>query len=97
MHIISRKMLLDYWSRHPDAEGALKAWHAEAKHATWTTPAVIKQLYRTSSILPDNRVVFDIKGGKYRLVVRINYPARIIFIRFIGTHREYDLIDATKI
>jgi len=72
----------------------LEAWHYEAKRAQWTTPADIKAQYRSASILKDNRVVFNIAGNKYRLVVRINYDSKTVFVRFIGTHRDYDQIDA---
>jgi mRNA interferase HigB len=85
----------EYWKNHSNAEQALKAWYSEAKYAQWKSPADIKEGYPRSSILPDNRVVFRIKGNNYRLVVKINYDYRQVFIRLIGTHAEYDKIDAT--
>ena len=99
MHIISRKKLKQFYeqSKYKDAEGPLEAWFYEARHADWLTPADIKALYRSADILKDNRVVFNIGGNKYRLVIKINYPTKTVFIRFIGTHREYDRIDAEVI
>ena len=99
MHVIKRKTLVEFYQRsgHQDAKGPLEAWHYEAKHAQWASPADIKALYRSASILRDNRVVFNIAGHKYRLIVRINYDSQTVFVRFIGTHREYDKIDAEVI
>lgn len=99
MHIIKRKTLIDFYSqpRYLDAKGPLDAWFYEADHAQWKSPAEIKAQYRSASILKDNRVVFNIAGNKYRLVVRINYVSKTVFVRFIGTHREYDQIDAEVI
>ncbi|MEX0594083.1 MAG: type II toxin-antitoxin system HigB family toxin [Balneolaceae bacterium] len=97
MRIISRKALRDFWLVHSDSGNALASWFSEAKHAKWETPADIKQSYPHASILPGNRVVFNIKGNTYRLVVKINYDYGQVFIRFVGTHAEYDKIDATTI
>lgn len=99
MHIIKRKTLMEFYqqSGHGDAKQPIEAWYNEAKHANWGSPADIKAHYRSASILKDNRVVFNIGGNKYRLVVRINYFSKTVFIRFIGTHREYDKIDAEEI
>lgn len=99
MHVIKRKPLVDFYEQqgHQDAKGALEAWYYEATHAQWASPADIKALYSSASILKDNRVVFNIAGNKYRLIVRINYGSRTVFVRFIGTHREYDKIDAEVI
>jgi len=97
MRIISRKRLVEFWQTHPDAEQPLRAWFAEAKQASWLTPVDIKTLYRNASILPGSRVVFNIKGNDYRFVVLVDYRFGRIFIRFIGTHREYDHIDAARI
>ena len=94
MHVISRKTLREFWEAHPDSEGPLKAWHAEAKAALWQTPAQIKARYRTASILRNSRVVFNIGGNKYRLIVRVNYKCGTVYVRFIGTHSDYDRIDA---
>jgi mRNA interferase HigB len=97
MRIIARKALRDFWERHRDAEEALKAWYQDAQHATWKTPTDIRQTYATASIIAHNRVVFNIRGNTYRLVVAINYEFSIVYIRFVGTHRAYDQIDATII
>ena len=97
MRIISKKTLKDYWVKEPAAKAALEAWHAEAKSAEWSSPADVKASYRTASILKDGRVVFNIHGNKYRLVVWINYPYRVVYVRFIGTHVQYDRIDAQTI
>jgi len=97
MHIISRKKLVEFWEQHADAEGSLKAWYYHAKRAQWLTPADVQKDYGDDAILPDNRAVFNIKGNQYRLVVRFNYAAQSIYIRFVGTHAEYNRIDATNI
>jgi mRNA interferase HigB len=97
MRIISRRRLVEFWEYHPDAEQPLRAWYAETKKANWKSPAEIKTIYRGASILPGNRVVFNIKGNTYRLVVLVEYSQGKMFIRFVGTHAEYDRIDATTI
>ncbi|PNU21369.1 addiction module toxin RelE [Geothermobacter hydrogeniphilus] len=95
--IIAKRTLREFWKSHPDSEEALKSWHAEAKAANWQNPAEIKAQYRSASVLKDSRVVFNICGNKYRLIVKINYAASIVLIRFIGTHKEYDAIDAETV
>lgn len=96
--IISIKKLREFWDeRFPDSEQALKAWYAEAKSANWQSPTDIKAQYGNASILKGSRVVFNICGNKYRLIVKINFPASIVYIRFVGTHKEYDAIDAGTI
>ncbi|RLB93102.1 MAG: type II toxin-antitoxin system HigB family toxin [Deltaproteobacteria bacterium] len=97
MRVISRKKLKEFWEKHPDARQSLQAWYADAKHADWKTPTDIKNIHNNVSLLANNRVVFNIKGNKYRLVVAAQYKYRIIYIRFIGSHREYDKIDAASI
>lgn len=94
MRIIARSTLKEFWKKHKDAQQPLLAWFKEAKSARWGNPAIIKQQYVSASILKHNRVVFNIAGNKYRLVVAINYEIKIVFIKFIGTHAEYDNIDA---
>ena len=99
MHVISRKKLIDFYrqtDRH-DAKGPLEAWYYEAKHAQWSSPTEVKAQYASASIIADNRVVFNIGGNKYRLIVRMNYDSKTAFVRFIGTHGEYDKIDAEVI
>jgi mRNA interferase HigB len=97
MRIITRKALRDFWERYPDAEASLKAWFHDAQRANWSSPNDIRQVYASASIIDSHRVVFNIRGNNYRLVVAINYAYKIIYIRFIGTHREYDQIDAATI
>ncbi len=97
MRIISRKILREFWAKHADAQQALQAWYHDAKRARWKTPADIKKVYRNASIVANNRVVFNIKGNDYRLVVAIQYQTGIAYIRFVGTHNEYDKIDAATI
>ncbi len=83
--------------KYPDAEEPLQAWYREALHAKWTNPHIIKVQYRSASVLQSGRVIFNIAGNKYRLVVKINYSSGIVFIRFIGTHRQYDRIDVETV
>lgn len=97
MRVISRKTLKAFWERHADAEQPLKAWFYETKAASWKSFTDIKARYATAGVLPGNRVIFNIKGNTYRLIVRIHYNTGIVFIRFIGSHAEYDRIDATTI
>lgn len=97
MRIIARKTLRDFWETHPDAEQPLRAWFHDAKVAAWTGPAHIRSVYATASFLANNRVVFNIHGNRYRLIVTINYDYRVVYIRFIGSHTEYDRIDAATI
>ena len=99
MRIISRKTLRLFWEKpeYGDAEQSLKAWFKEVSDADWMSPAAIKEVFRSASIVANNRVVFNICGNKYRLVVRVNYPYRVIYIRFIGTHAQYDRINVEEI
>ena len=99
MRIIAIKILKEFWikSEKKDSEQALKAWYAEVKHEKWRNSAEIKGKYKNASIINKNRIVFNIKGNKYRLVVAIKYEFQIIFIRFIGTHEEYNKIDVKNI
>ncbi len=97
MRVISRRTLQDFWEHHADAEQPLRAWFKEAKAADWRTPADVRARYATASFLADDRVVFNIKGNHYRLVVAVKYSRRIVFVRFVGTHTEYDEIDANTV
>jgi len=97
MRIISGKALKDFWQAHADATEPLKAWFHEAKVADWKSFGDIKERYRSADVLPGQRVVFNIKGNTYRLVVKIHYNTRVVYIRFVGTHAEYDKIDAKTI
>ena len=97
MRVISVASLRAFWLQHPDAEQPLKAWFEEASKATWTQPSDIKAQYRSASILKNRRVVFNIKGNDYHLVVAVAYRLQIIYVKFIGTHQQYDAIDAHAI
>lgn len=97
MRIIAKGTLRKFWQAHANAEGPLKAWYAEAKKASWKNPTQIKARYRSADHLGGNRIVFDIGGNKYRLVVKFHFSTGIGFIRFVGTHAEYDKIDAKDI
>ena len=100
MRVISKRTLRKFWedsSQHRDAQASLEAWHGEALNAHWKTPQAIKEQFRSASILKNNRIVFNIAGNKYRLIVSIDYGRQACFIRFIGTHKQYDNIDAEVI
>ena len=97
MRILAKRTLRAFWAQHPQAQGPLEAWHQETEGADWAGPGDVKTEYRSASVLAGNRVVFNIAGNKYRLVVKINYPYRIVYIRFVGTHADYDRIDAGTI
>ena len=97
MRVISRKWLNQLARRHPAAKPGLDTWFHEAEAADWANPTQVKEQYATASILRSGRVVFNIGGNKYRLVVRINYAYRVVYIRFAGKRSEYDQIDAEEI
>ena len=97
MRIIAKGTLRKFWLRHVDAEEPLLAWYREVKKADWDTPASLKEMYGSASIVGGNRAIFNIKGNDYRLVVKINCRHRVVYIRFIGNHRMYDAIDAQSI
>lgn len=97
MRIISRKALRAFWEKHPYARQPLQAWYADVKRANWKTPGDIQRVYRNASFIANDRVVFNLKGNRYRLIVAVQYPFGIVYIRFVGTHREYDRIDAATI
>jgi len=97
MRIIALGTLRIFWQKHADAEIPLRSWYAAASRADWRDPADVKAAYRSASFIANNRVVFNIKGNEYRLVVAVHYNRGMMFIRFIGTHREYDKIDAATI
>ena len=97
MRVIAASTLRAFWERHPDAEPPLKAWYAEAANATWIQPADIKETYRSASVLKNRRVVFNIKGNDYRLIVAIAYKLQIVYVKFVGTHKEYDQVDAETV
>jgi mRNA interferase HigB len=97
MRVIAKKILREFWDKYTDSEQQLKTWYKEASNAKWSSPNDIKKEYARASIIGDNRVVFDICGNKYRLIAKINYERQWVFIRFIGTHKEYDNVDAKNI
>ena len=97
MRIIALGPLREFWKTHRDTEIPLRSWYALASRADWRAPADIKAAYRNASFIANNRVVFNIKGNDYRLVVAVQYNRRMLFVRFIGTHREYDRIEAGTI
>ena len=97
MKIVAVKTLRDFWERHPAAEQPLKSWFDEAKQANWLSPADIKARYRTASFLHERRVVFNIKGNDYRLIVAVAYQIGVVYIKFLGTHAEYDKVDALTV
>ena len=97
MHIIALRALREFWIKHPQAEAPLRSWYTATSHANWRMPVDIKAAHPTASFLVNNRVVFNIKGNTYRLMVAVRYTSGILWIRFIGTHAEYDRIDATTI
>jgi mRNA interferase HigB len=100
VRVISKQALRRFWegaSGRDDARRALEAWHREARRAAWQSPQDIKRQYVSASVLKGGRVVFNICGNRYRLVVRINFALQIVFIRFVGTHVQYDAIDAETV
>ena len=97
MRVIAKKILRDFWGKHPDCEQQLKTWYHEAEKSIWRFPKDIKKEYPSASFLADNRVIFNIKGNNYRLFVKLNYDYLMIWIRFIGTHSEYDKINPNTI
>lgn len=97
MRVIALRTLRNFWELHADSEVPLRAWYHEAKEAHWNTPAAVKAKFGNASILGGNRVVFNIKGNDYRLVVKVNYPRQVIYIRYIGTHTAYNRINAEEV
>ncbi len=97
MRVIAKSALRSFWEKHKDAENTLKGWYEEAARATWKTPSDIKAAYATASFLSHNRVVFNIRGNHYRLVVHVRYDIERVYIRFVGTHADYDRIAALTI
>jgi mRNA interferase HigB len=97
VRIISRRTIREFWHRHPDTEQALRSWFYDGRRAVWKSPADIKRTYANASIIGGNRVVFNIKGNRYRLVVAINYDYQICYIRFLGSHVEYEQIGAERV
>jgi mRNA interferase HigB len=97
MRVIAISTLRDFWTKHPQAETSLRSWFADVTRADWKTPADIKAAHRNASFVGRSRVVFNIKGNDYRLIVAVHYNRGMMYIRFVGTHAEYDAIDAGKV
>ena len=97
MHIIAKRTLREFWEQHPDAKDILESWYNQVRRADWQSPAQVMLTWPRSSIIGNNRAVFRIKGNEYRLVAGIFYPGRKVYIRFIGTHAEYNRINAEEI
>ena len=97
MRVVAVKTLRDFWVAHPDCEQSLLAWFDEVSNATWTQPPDIKAAYASASILKSRRVVFNIKGNDYRLIVAVAYGLGVVYVKFIGTHKQYDMINAETV
>lgn len=97
MRVISKATLEAFWNVHPDSKQPLLAWHDEAKSAKWAAPQDIRNQYASASFIGNNRVIFNIKGNNYRLIVAVAYRFQAVYIKFIGTHAEYDRIDAATV
>ena len=97
MRIIAVKSLKDYWKQHPETEQSLLSWIDEVQDANWQSPNELKQHYASASIITGKRTVFNLMGYKHRLIVDIEYRLRIVFVVWLGTHKEYDKIDVTRV
>lgn len=97
MRVIAVKTLKTFWGKHPDAEQPLLACYDEVSKAKWKQPSEIKMHYASASVLKNRRVVFNINGNDYRLVVAVAYKVGVVYIKFIGTHRQYDAVDAETV
>ena len=97
MHIYTKKTLREFWESHPDSKEVLDGWYRETRQARWTTPADVRSRHTAASILSHNRAVFRFRGNAYRLVVRIDYTDGLVFIRFVGTHAQYNRINALEV
>lgn len=97
LRVIAKRILREFWEKHNDCEQQLKAWYQEASKAEWKSPNEIKFGYPSASIIGNDRIVFNIKGNTYRLIVSINFDYQTVWIRFIGTHSEYDKVNAKSI
>ena len=97
MNVVTRKRLQAFWTLHPKARAPLTAWYQLAKAAEWRSPQDIKEQFRSADFVADNRVIFNIGGGNYRLVVRVSYLFKQVLVKFVGTHKDYDGIDPAKV
>ncbi len=97
MRVIAKRTLRRFWEQHPDAQRPLEAWHEETLKARWKNPQQVKQQFGAVSVLKGGRVVFDIGGNKYRLILAMDYGRQACYVKFIGTHRQYDAVDAETV
>ena len=97
MRVIAKKILREFWTIHKDCEQQLKSWYKEVDKGDWQNLNQLKNDYPNASILSESRICFNIKGNNYRLIVKINFYYQMVWIRFIGTHADYDKIDANKV
>ncbi len=97
MNVVARRTLVEFWTRHPRALGPLSAWYDIARAAEWRTPQEVRDDFNSVDFVGDNRVIFDIGGNNYPLVVRISYPFKQVLVKFVGTHAEYDRIDPASV
>jgi len=97
LRVIAKRALREFWTKHADCEQQLKSWYKETEKAKWTNINELKLDYPSASILNENRIVYNIKGNNYRLIVKFNFEHHVCWIRFIGTHAEYDKIDANNV
>jgi mRNA interferase HigB len=93
---MNRETLVDFYSMYKETKSQLETWYYEVKNANWRSPVEVKEKFGTASIVGGNKVVFNIKGNKYRLVTKINYKMKTVFIKFIGTHKDYDKINVEE-
>ena len=97
MRIIAKRALREFWQRHPDAEGWLRAWFSHVSREDWDRPSKVRERYPSSSLVGSDRVVFRFGGNNYRLVVRVFYPGKMVYVRFIGTHAAYGRINVEEV
>jgi mRNA interferase HigB len=97
MRIIAKRTLRSFWELRPDSKRPLQQWHELTKHADWPDPASVRATFRSVDFVAGNRAIFDVGGNRFRVVAKINYPYRIVYIRFVGSHSEYDRIDPETI
>jgi mRNA interferase HigB len=97
MKIVALSTLKAFWTRHPDAKGPLQSWYSAAAEENWTTPQDIKNRYRSADFIGDRRVVFNIGGNHYRLIVAVAYRTGWVYVKFVGTHADYDKVDAASV
>ena len=97
MRVIALSTLREFWRKHASAQVPLQNWYAEASRASWKSPADVKEAHRNASFVAGERVVFNLKGNDYRLIVAMRYRSQIMYVRFVGTHREYDKVNAATV